>query len=201
VEQSLNQLADWIAIHGEAIYSTRPWLVYGEGPVQAKGGHFREDFAYTAKDVRFTTRGKNLYAFALGWPADGKFVVRSLSKSPESGVNQIKRVELLGRKGSLRFTQTEEALTVEVPGAPVSELTCALRIQGVNLKPINRPPAPLVTFPDTQGRLTLSADEAQLHGDQVNVESRDGQPNIGFWDKPEEWVSWRPSCSRPAASN
>ena len=70
-EQMLAELADWIAINGEAIYGTRPWLVYGEGPVRAKGGHFKEDFAYTAKDIRFTTKGENtLYAFALGWPAE-----------------------------------------------------------------------------------------------------------------------------------
>ena len=31
VEQMLEQLADWNAINGEAIYGTRPWLVYGEG--------------------------------------------------------------------------------------------------------------------------------------------------------------------------
>jgi alpha-L-fucosidase len=49
--QMLNQLADWTAINGEGIYGTRPWLVYGEGPVRAKGGHFGEDFAYSARDI------------------------------------------------------------------------------------------------------------------------------------------------------
>lgn len=63
------ELAKWIAIHGEAIYGTRPWLIYGEGAVKARGGHFKEDFAYTARDVRFTTKGRTLYATAMGWPA------------------------------------------------------------------------------------------------------------------------------------
>ena len=56
-EQMLAEMANWIAINGEAIYDTRPWLVHGEGPVRAKGGHFKEDFAYTAKDIRFTSKG------------------------------------------------------------------------------------------------------------------------------------------------
>ena len=56
-EQVLEQMAAWIAINGEGIYETRPWLVHGEGPVMAKGGHFGEDFAYTAKDIRFTIMG------------------------------------------------------------------------------------------------------------------------------------------------
>ncbi|MCX7048382.1 MAG: carbohydrate-binding protein [Candidatus Sumerlaeota bacterium] len=29
-----------------------------------------------------------------------------------------------------------------------------------------------------------------MHGSQLKVETRGGHPSIGFWDKPEEWVSW-----------
>ena len=43
VEQMLGQLADWTAIHGEAIYGSRPWQIYGESAVKVKGGRFRED--------------------------------------------------------------------------------------------------------------------------------------------------------------
>ena len=82
-EQILAELADWIAINGGGIYETRPWLIHGEGLVRAKGGHFKEDFAYTAKDLRFTSKGENtLYAFAMGWPAETKLVIRSLGKFP-----------------------------------------------------------------------------------------------------------------------
>ena len=41
VEQALAELAAWIQINGEAIYGTRPWLVYGEGAVKANVG-FRD---------------------------------------------------------------------------------------------------------------------------------------------------------------
>ena len=66
VEQMLAELAAWNAVHGEAIFGTRPWLVYGEGPKKAKKGAFNEDYIYTAKDIRFTTKGPTLYAIALG---------------------------------------------------------------------------------------------------------------------------------------
>jgi len=54
VEQMLEQMAAWSAIHGEAIYRSRPWRVYGEGAVKAKGGSFKEDYSYSSRDIRFT---------------------------------------------------------------------------------------------------------------------------------------------------
>ena len=144
VETMLHQLAKWIAVNGEAIYSTRPWLVYGEGtpPAQGRGGSFRENTTYTAKDIRFTTKGDTLYAIALGWPEGGKLVVQSLARSADPGQNIIKKVQLLGSAGDLKFSQTKEGLAVELPGEKRSELSCALRITGANLKPVPLPAAP-----------------------------------------------------------
>jgi alpha-L-fucosidase len=146
-ETMLHELARWTAINGEAIYGTRPWLVYGEGEVRPKGGAFKENFKYSAKDIRFTTKGATLYAIALGWPEDGKIVIKSLASTTDVGVNKIERIELLGQKTSfmkrilgvrdtLKFAQTAESLTVEVPGKKLSDLTCSLRITGTGLKPV-----------------------------------------------------------------
>ena len=141
VETMLHQLADWTAVNGEAIYGTRPWLVYGEGAVQARGGAMRENMTYTAKDIRFTTKGKTLYAIAMGWPDDGKMAIKSLAKTPDPAQNKITKVELLGRKGKLKFEQTADGLIVELPGGKLSDLTCSLRITGSNLKPAPLPTA------------------------------------------------------------
>jgi alpha-L-fucosidase len=141
VETMLHQLAGWMAVNGEAIYKTRPWQVYGEGPTQVKGGAFKENFAYTARDIRFTTKGKTLYAIALGWPEDGKVVIKSLAKTPDAGVNQIKRVTLLGHHGKLKFTQTGEGLTVELPAQKINDLACSLKITGHQLQPAAPPAA------------------------------------------------------------
>jgi alpha-L-fucosidase len=190
VETMLHQLADWTAANGEAIYGTRPWQVYGEGPIRAKGGAFKENFAYTAKDIRFTTKGKSLYAIAMGWPDDGKLVIKSLAKTEVPGANEIKRVELLGQKGKLKFTQTEEGLMVELPDQKMSDLTCALKITGSHLSPVVPPTTASVVVPDAHGSITLSATEAELHGSKIKVEEKGGLPDIGFWDDGSEWVSW-----------
>jgi alpha-L-fucosidase len=142
VETMLHQLADWTAVNGEAIYGSRPWLVYGEGAVQAKGGAFKENTAYSAKDIRFTTKGKKLYAIALGWPDDGKMTIKSLAKTTDVAQNKITKVELLGHSGKLKFDQTADGLVVELPGEKLSDLTCALRITGSNLKPAASPAMP-----------------------------------------------------------
>jgi alpha-L-fucosidase len=139
VDTMMHQLADWTAANGEAIYGTRPWLLYGEGEVKARGGAMRENMTYSAKDIRFTTKGKTLYAIALGWPENGKFTIKSLAKTSDSKQNQIGKVELLGYKGKLKFEQTAEALTVELPDIKQSDLTCTLRINGSKLSPANTP--------------------------------------------------------------
>lgn len=189
VEQALQEIAGWIKIHGEAIYGTRPWLVYGEGAVKAKGGHFKEDFAYTAKDIRFTTKGSALYAIALGWPADGKLVIRSLARTTEGG--PVTGVKLLGYKGRVQWTQTDEGLVVTLPAQKLSEYTCAIKVSGKKLKPAPLPEVSTVVAPDAQGNLVLSADTATLNGGKINTEAQGGQPNIGFWDDAADYAVWK----------
>jgi alpha-L-fucosidase len=197
-EQTLADLADWSSVNGEAIYGTRPWLVYGEGPVQAKGGHFKEDFNYTAQDIRFTTKGNALYAIALGWPTDGKLLIKSLAQTNDS-INQIQDIQLLGASGDLTFTQSSQGLTVSLPAEHPSKYTVALKINGTHLKPIefdtvNETDAIL---PSTQGDFTLPAALAELKGDQIQLETRSDQPNIGFWDKATEHPAWTAKIQKP----
>lgn len=194
VEQMLHEMADWIALHGEAIYGSRPWLVYGEGPVRTKGGHFHEDFNYTAQDIRFTTKGGKLYAIALGWPADGKLVIKSLAST---GQGQIRRVSLLGSKEKVTWSRTPQGLLVTLPGPKLSPYTCALRIQGTGLGPAPVKEEASAIEPNAKGDLLLAAEAAEIHGSTLNTEDRGGQMNLGFWDNPGEWVSWPVHVARP----
>ncbi len=197
VEYMLKQLADWNAIHGEAIYGSRPWLVYGEGPVRNnRGGNFNEDFKYTAKDIRFTTRGSTLYAIALGWPSDNTLVVRSLARLAD-GSNVVSSVSLLGHEGKVEWMQTSEGLVIELPEKKISEFTCGLKITGNQLKPAPIVEKSAAIRPDCGGAIKLDADSADLHGDQIKVEQRGPLSNIGFWDNANDWVSWNVEFAKP----
>ena len=187
VEEMLQQLAQWNAIHGEAIFGTRPWLVYGESSVKVKGGNFGEDYKYNAREIRFTTKGATLYALALGWPADGKLVVKSLA----APAGKISTVRLLGYNLKVDWQQTAEGLIVSLPEQKVSEYTCAVRITGTDLKPVELPGTTTTIRSEANGSYTLGADSAELHGSQIKQETQGSQPNIGFWDKADEWVSWK----------
>ena len=187
VEEMLQQLAQWNAIHGEAIFGTRPWLVYGESSVKVKGGNFGEDYKYNAREIRFTTKGATLYAIALGWPADGKLVVKSLA----APAGKISTVRLLGYNRKVDWQQTAEGLVVTLPAQKVSEYTCALKIVGTDLKPVGLPQAATTIRSEANGSYMLGADAVELHGNQIKQETQGSQPNIGFWDKADEWVSWK----------
>ncbi len=69
-------LGRWLDMYGEAIYETRPWIMYGFGDASAKQGSHGGQTAtveYTANDIRFTQSkdGKTLYMIFLGKPNVG----------------------------------------------------------------------------------------------------------------------------------
>jgi alpha-L-fucosidase len=82
----------------------------------------------TAEDVRYTIKGKTLYAFVMGWPG-AQAVIPSLATTAKQSVGKIQHVELLGA-GKMKFTQDETALTVQLPEKQPSEHAIAFKIIG-----------------------------------------------------------------------
>ena len=131
-ERILADLAGWFATNGEAIYGTRPWRAFGEGPTRPPEGHQREGDAapFTSRDIRFTTKDGALNAFFLVWP-DGEAVVESLGtrRLPDA---VIERVEHLGG-GPIEFERDETGLRFTLPRPLLGAFVPAVRIFGRGL--------------------------------------------------------------------
>ena len=189
----LGDMTAWMKVNNESIYNTKPWVAFGEGPVRAKGGSFKEDFGFSAKDIRYVSKGDSLvYATLMGKPAGGEIVLTSLAKKSTSDA-QITDVKLLGSKGSTDWSWQADGLHVTLPESGLSDIATVLKIRGSNLRDFTVA-APVVATTtvtqDVSGNLNLSASTAIIHGSGVNTENDGAQPNLGFWDKPEDWVSW-----------
>jgi alpha-L-fucosidase len=133
-------LGAWMRVHREAIIGTRPWRVFGEGPalegaaLQAQGFNEGKGRPFTADDLRFTTRGDTLYAIALGWPANGELVVKSLADGAAGAPGTIRAVRLLGNPGDLRWTRDGTGLRVSLPDRRPGDHAYALEITGLSLR-------------------------------------------------------------------
>lgn len=129
-EELLLGIGRWLNINGEAIYGTRPWKVFGEGPTQVVEGSFNDTKrqAFTGQDLRFTTRGDTLYAIALAWPEDGHITIKSLASDNTLFSHTIARVELLGLDETLQWSRDIRGLTITLPSHKPGEHAFAFRI-------------------------------------------------------------------------
>jgi alpha-L-fucosidase len=129
VQQVLRDVGSWLAVNGDAIYGTRPWKVYGEGPTKVEAGSFHDtDTAnYTAEDFRFTTKGNDLYVIELGWPTGKEAVIRSLGTAV--GTLKIESVALLGSDAKLEFQQQPDGLHIQLPAKAPGNYAYAYRVR------------------------------------------------------------------------
>ncbi|HET9825847.1 MAG TPA: alpha-L-fucosidase [Chitinophagaceae bacterium] len=128
----VQEIGAWMKVNSESIYDTRPWKIYGEGPAQEISSkptteNFNEGKGkrFTYEDIRFAIKGDVLYATAMGWPLDGKLVIKTLASNSKYFSKEIQKIESLFQKQPLTFARNENGLTISLPEKVFDELTHA----------------------------------------------------------------------------
>lgn len=120
-KEILLSIGEWLKINGEAIYGTRPWYMYGEGPTTQPEGDFKnhKEFLkvkYSWKDIRYTTKGKTIYAITLGMPLGGtSLLLKGFAKKSRPSDLKIKKVTIVGTNQTIKWEDTPHGLQVEMP--------------------------------------------------------------------------------------
>ncbi len=129
-------MGSWLKKYGEAVYATRAWERYGEGPTKmgADFGTMGAPQAGTAKDIRYTRSKDNstLYALLLGWDIGQKeILLRSLS-SERIDCRSLKSVQLICGGANtylpLTFKQDTTGLVITLPDRPFEDLAYVLKL-------------------------------------------------------------------------
>ena len=132
-EKIVAGITRWMTRNGEAaIYGSRPWRIYGDGPTRIGAGQMNEakTGAFTAEDVLFTTKDGKLFMAMLRWP-EGPVAVPALGTRALPGAT-IERVRLVGG-GAVAVERGEAGLKLTLPRAEDGAFVPVVAIEGRGL--------------------------------------------------------------------
>jgi alpha-L-fucosidase len=128
-ESILDDITKWMAVNAGAIYSTRPWMQFGEGQETNSRDvvNLRTRKPLTASDIRFTTRNGKFFVFCLGWP-EKDIEVRALRAAAGLWTRKISNIRLLGSEEKVKWTVGAEALQIARPAHQPSDFAITFEI-------------------------------------------------------------------------
>ena len=186
--KALEELGAWLRLNGEAIYGTRPWRIFGEGPTDMSQKEefkklWRPNFRMKDDDIRFTAKGDTLYALCMGGPQQS-VLVKSFGTAARLVDGTPSEIRLLGYEGKVEWKQGRDGLNIAIPTARSGRTMMVFAVKGFA-------PWDGDLRPDPNDVLVLGANEAKQHGIQLTErDGRDGRVFIYDWRNSNEWISW-----------
>jgi alpha-L-fucosidase len=83
---------------------------------------------YTPEDIRYTSKGDTVFAFVMGWPANGQVVLKAMAQGSQAFPKPVAKVELLGSTGQTMFSRDVNGLTIKLPSEKPNDIAYALKI-------------------------------------------------------------------------
>ncbi|AWV98380.1 alpha-L-fucosidase [Arcticibacterium luteifluviistationis] len=129
-QKVLLEMGDWLKVNGEAIYGSRPFSIYGEGPTKIVEGHLSEgnNKDLGSEDIRYTMQGEQLYAFLMEWPKSNEILIKTLAKGNPNYTAKINTITMMGSDETIKFKQTKAGLKVILPSYRPCNFAYGLKI-------------------------------------------------------------------------
>ncbi len=130
-KQVLLGIGDWMKKYGEAIYETRPFVDFGEGPTRLRtdGQFVKMEGGYTAQDIRYTRRGDTVYATILGWPGENKQVVMTMfGKGNKAEAIMVTDVSMLGTEEKIKWQRQDTGLVATTPAKKIDDMAIVFKL-------------------------------------------------------------------------
>ena len=112
----LKSIGKWLKTNGEAIYNSRVYRTYGEGPTRITEGQFSDGIKknFTSEDFRFTVANGFLYAIVLNCSESGEYCIKTLGERDASKMANfhgiIDDISVLGFDEKPSWERKEEGL-------------------------------------------------------------------------------------------
>jgi len=190
-EKLLGDMAGWMNVNEEAIFSSRPFKIYGETGSQTPIPNRRGTISYTSEDIRFTVKNDTLYVFTLGVPQK-EVRIKSLSTNSPYYKGKVEKVELLGYAGKLSWKSDKSGMTIQIPEMKELDMTAVFRITG--LKELQWDG---MIYADMAGQYTLGAVTAKRMGAHYDVIPERDIVHTANWSSPVGYISWDMNVTRP----
>lgn len=175
--ERLKQIASWMKTNGEAIYGTT-------------ASPFRR-LPWGRCTVKKHATGDILYFHVFDWPADGKLTIPGLSA-------KVAQARTLGGETVAATNNRQGGITIAVGNQPVDPIATVVALDvgpGWKVESVS-------LVPGADGTLTLGIDAVELHQSGVNhhieIESKGGKQNLGYWTNPANWIGWAFHTGKPA---
>jgi alpha-L-fucosidase len=133
MQERLIQLGNWLNVNGEGIYGSKNWKAnaqWSEGthPVFTKKDYHSGFPIYemtispkpgnAVKEMWFTQKNKNVYAFTPGWPKENKLVIKNIK------ITATTQIQLLGVDKNLPHKTIQNGIQVDLSGVGINDLPC-----------------------------------------------------------------------------